>query len=194
MGFWGKKEDDNEKNKQPEGSGFQAAPPSPTPIQSAPKVNSPVESNVSSDPYGKVRSALGPGTIIQGRLSFDTVVSIDGKLGGEIFSSKALLVGPSGVIDAQIDAQVLIVKGIVRGTIRATERVEIRGAGQIIGDVNTPILVMDPGCILQGSCTMPQVKTESSSKPIDVKKELKEKSDVPPSQITPEVEQISAIV
>ena len=41
-----------------------------------------------SEKYGKVRSALGPGTVIQGRLSFDTPVRIDGTLSGDISSSE----------------------------------------------------------------------------------------------------------
>lgn len=104
--------------------------------------------------FGKVRSALGPGTVVQGKLSFDTVVSIDGKLGGEIFSSKALFVGASGQVDAQIEVAALVVRGVVRGNIKATERIEILSGGQLLGDVLTPVLVMEEGCVFSGNCVM----------------------------------------
>ena len=52
-----------------------------------------------------LRSALGPGTVIRGKLSFDTPVRIDGKLSGEITSTSAVIVGPQGVLDAKIDVE-----------------------------------------------------------------------------------------
>lgn len=113
--------------------------------------------------FGKTRSALGSGTVIQGKLSFDTPVRIDGKLSGEVYSSKALIIGPSGRIDAQLEVQTLIVLGQVFGTIKASERVEILGSGEISGDILTPVLVISEGCKFSGSCKMPQAKQERAA-------------------------------
>lgn len=104
--------------------------------------------------FGKIRSALGPGTVIQGKLSFDTPVRIDGKLSGEVFSSKALIVGTSGSVEAQIEASVLIVQGIVKGNVVASERIEIAKGGRLEGDICSPVLVVEEGASFSGGCSM----------------------------------------
>lgn len=195
MAFWGKK-DDNEKNKKQPATPFALdAAPKDTPVSPTPIAKSePLPESPRNDPYGKVRSALGPGTIIQGKLSFDTIVSIDGKLGGEIFSSKALLVGKSGIVDATIDVQVLVVKGVVRGTIRASERIELREGGQIFGEVITPILVMDEGCQFNGTCTMGEaIKASSSKLHTESKKDHKDAHTLSTPKSSVDAEQISVI-
>lgn len=102
--------------------------------------------------FGKVRSALGEGTIVNGKLSFDAPVRIDGRLKGEIFSSKALIVGASGEIDANITVASLIVRGSVKGTIKATERIELLSGAELEGQVQTPILVVAEGSRFNGHC------------------------------------------
>ena len=105
--------------------------------------------------FGKIRSALGSGTVIQGKLSFDTPVRIDGKLSGEVFSSKALIIGKAGLIDAALEVASLIVMGAVRGKVKATERIEVWAGGSIEADLVTPVLVIDDGATFSGTCTMP---------------------------------------
>ncbi len=109
------------------------------------------------DRFGKIRSALGPGTVIQGRLSFDSVVRIDGRLSGDIFSSKPLIIGTTGYVDAQIEVASLIVLGTVRGKVRATERIEVWAGGQLEAEVTTPSILIEEGAVFSGSCVMPSI-------------------------------------
>jgi cytoskeletal protein CcmA (bactofilin family) len=155
MAFWGN-QDDKKKNVFPANEGV-VAPFSTVKNEASTTSAFPtsgVASPVSLVAEDRVRSALGPGTVIQGKLSFDAPVSIDGKLSGEISSSKTLIVGKSGIIDAQVEVATLIIRGTVKGTIKATERIEIRDGGQLIGDIITPSLIMDDGCIFNGTCHM----------------------------------------
>lgn len=115
--------------------------------------------------FDKVRSALGPGTVIQGKLSFDTPVRIDGKLAGEVFSSDTLIVGPSGSIDAQIDAAHLVVMGVVRGTIKVSGKIELLAGGRIESDINTPVFTVEQGAVFNGRCSM-NSKEASTIRPI----------------------------
>ncbi len=110
--------------------------------------------------YGKARSALGAGTVIQGKLSFDTPVRIDGKLGGEIFSSEALIVGPTGTIDAQVEVRALVVQGVVKGRIVAKERIEILAGGRVEGTITTPNLVIEETAVYNGKCTMEAMQNQ----------------------------------
>ena len=196
MAFWGKKDDSKPKSpERPLHNPTSSVAPTAAPVTSAhpPKMEVKPD-NSTNDLHNKVRSALGPGTVIQGRLSFDSVVSIDGKLGGEIFSSKALYVGRSGVIDAKIEVQSLIVRGVVRGTIKATERIEIREGGQILGDIITPVLVMDDGCVFNGACTMTQAAA-TATKIIEAGKASQPSHTTKAAETTPkkEAQQIAII-
>ncbi|MBX7138479.1 MAG: polymer-forming cytoskeletal protein [Oligoflexia bacterium] len=104
--------------------------------------------------FGKARSALGAGTVIQGKLSFDTPVRIDGKLSGEVFSSDALIVGEKGQMEAQIEVSALVVQGIVKGRITARERVVLMKGGRIEGNVFTPLFQIEEGATFNGRCSM----------------------------------------
>ncbi len=107
-----------------------------------------------ADRFGKVRSALGPGTVIQGKLSFDTPVRIDGKLSGEIFSSKALIIGEQGEVDATVEVACLIILGKMTGKVKATEKIELYGSGSLEGDIKTPAFAMQEGAHFSGKCHM----------------------------------------
>lgn len=104
--------------------------------------------------FGKPRSALGPGTVIQGKLSFDTVVIIDGKLGGEVYSSETLIVGKHGSINAQVRVKHLVVAGVVSGNITAAESIELLRGGRIDGDFTAKRLIIEEGAVFNGSCRM----------------------------------------
>lgn len=116
------------------------------------------------DRFGKLRSALGPGTVIQGKLSFDTPVRIDGKLSGEIFSSEAIIVGAGGSIEGDIEVASLIVLGVVRGRVTAHQRVEVLSGGRLEADFVAPVFQMEDGGIFNGRSSMSQASgTQASS-------------------------------
>jgi cytoskeletal protein CcmA (bactofilin family) len=134
-----------------------------------PPVDKPTEPEVTSsstkigadsplEVYGKVKSMFGSGTSIQGKLSFETSVRIDGNLSGEVTSTQALLVGKGGRIEAKIDTRVLAVEGVVKGPVVAKEKIEIFPGGVIEGDISTPILVVHEGSAFDGKCSMPGSK------------------------------------
>ena len=101
-----------------------------------------------SDSQEIVRSALGKGTVIQGKLSFDTPVSIDGKLSGELFSSEAVIIGKSGMVDAQIDVRSLVVYGKISGNIKVADKTVIMSGAEITGSLSTSSLIVEEGATL----------------------------------------------
>jgi len=122
--------------------------------EEAAKGSASTSSEPANERYSKLRSALGAGTVIQGKLSFDTPVRIDGKLSGEVFSSKALIVGETGSIDADVSVASLVVMGHVSGNIKATESIELMKGGSLEGDIESPSLLMEEGALFNGNCSM----------------------------------------
>ncbi len=100
-----------------------------------------------------VRSVLSEGTVINGRLTFDTPVKIDGKLTGEVFSSDVLVVGKAGKIDAKIDVQTLVVQGHVSGEVKARDTIEVVEGGVLTADITTKKLIIRDA-VFSGACKM----------------------------------------
>ena len=101
-----------------------------------------------------IQSALGSGTMIEGRFSFESPVRIDGSLKGEIKSSSALIVGKNATVNANIKVGALIILGSVEGEIEAEDLIEIRSSGTLLGDVITKRIALEEGGVFSGSCTM----------------------------------------
>lgn len=99
-----------------------------------------------------IKSALGPGTVIEGTFSFDQPVCIDGTLTGQIQSTSVLIVGEQAEVNAKIEVGGIIVLGKVRGEIKAKELVEVRSTGELNADVYSPRLVIEDGAIFNGFC------------------------------------------
>lgn len=101
-----------------------------------------------------IKSALGPGTVIEGTFRFDSPVCIDGTLTGEIYSSSALIVGSEASVSGTIRVGSLIILGMVNGTIEAEELVEIRNGGMLEADIRTRRIAVEDGGWYNGRCIM----------------------------------------
>jgi cytoskeletal protein CcmA (bactofilin family) len=97
---------------------------------------------------------IGKGMLMEGKLSFESTVRIDGGFKGEICSRGMLVVGEGALIEAEVKVDTIIVTGEVRGVIEAAKRVELQAPGKIVGEVRTPNLIIGDGGILEGNCTM----------------------------------------
>ena len=97
---------------------------------------------------------LGKGSRITGKLTFEGAVRIEGHIDGEISAQDTLTIGESAVINAQITGSTVVVHGRVTGDIVARKRLEIRAPGKVIGNINTPSLVINEGVVFEGQCSM----------------------------------------
>ena len=91
---------------------------------------------------------------IEGKYTFSGTVMLNGKLTGEIWSDDTLIIGEKGVVTASVRAGIVLVNGEVRGNILGTERVELRGAARVYGDVEAPVVVVEEGVLFEGHCRM----------------------------------------
>jgi len=101
-----------------------------------------------------VHAHLGKGSRVEGRLTFEGSVRIDGTVDGEIGAQDAVIIGDGAVINAQIQAETIIIKGKVTGDILARKRVELRAPGRLTGNIVTPSLVIHEGVVFEGHCSM----------------------------------------
>ena len=114
-----------------------------------------------------VQAHLGKGSRVEGKLTFEGSVKIDGFIDGEIQAQQAVIIGEAAVINAQINAETIVIKGKVTGDITARRQVELRGPAKWSGNITTPSLVIHEGVLFEGHCSMGGA--ESKSEKIDRK-------------------------
>lgn len=109
---------------------------------------------------GEVAGFIGKGMAIEGKLSFEETVRIDGSFKGEISATGTLVIGDGGYVEGDIRTGSAIITGTVKGTLDASVRVELRSPARFIGEIKTPTLIIDEGVVFEGNCTM--VKKDAS--------------------------------
>jgi cytoskeletal protein CcmA (bactofilin family) len=102
----------------------------------------------------QAQTILGKGSRVEGKLTFDGSVRLDGEIEGEIDAQESVLIGESAVVSAQIRANTVIIKGEVSGDVTARKRVELRAPAKLIGNISTPSLVIQEGVVFEGHCSM----------------------------------------
>jgi len=116
---------------------------------------------------------IGKSVIIKGDLSGSEDLTIEGQVEGKIeLRQNILTIGPNGKIKAQVFAKAVIVQGEVQGNITATERVDIRDAGSVDGDLSAPRIAIADGAHFRGSIDMQRAgeRTDRADiKPVEIK-------------------------
>jgi cytoskeletal protein CcmA (bactofilin family) len=114
---------------------------------------------------GRLSGYVGNGTVLTGETSFQAMLRIDGHLTGRVSSeSGTLIVGSTGRVDANIAVASAIVSGTINGDIVASEKLELTRSARIIGNIQTPRLVIEDGAIFEGGCTMLKAKEASDKR------------------------------
>ena len=86
---------------------------------------------------------IGKSVIIKGELTGSEDLTIEGQVDGKIeLRQNILTIGPNGRIKAEIFAKAVVVQGEVSGNITATEKVDIRDAGSVDGDLAAPRIAL----------------------------------------------------
>jgi len=132
------------KNKPPSGDDRSSQPPQGGVFAGRPEAGG----------RGEARQAvIGPQIRIQGELSGDEDVVIEGKVEGKIAMTKTVRIGPTAQVNAEVRAQTIIVAGRVVGNL-AAERVEIVASGYVEGNIRAPKIVISEGAQFKGSVDM----------------------------------------
>ncbi len=97
---------------------------------------------------------IGKGMRVEGKLSFDYTVRVEGEFKGEIEAEGNLVVGEGGLVEGTVKVDTAIITGVLKGEIEAAKRVEIQFPGRIVGTVRTPNLIIGDGGVLEGSSIM----------------------------------------
>ncbi|KJS20027.1 MAG: hypothetical protein VR72_16440 [Clostridiaceae bacterium BRH_c20a] len=115
--------------------------------------------------FEKVETLIGVGTHIQGVISSQGTIRVDGTFSGEIKTQGDLVIGDSGAIEANIEARNVLVAGEIKGNLQVKGKIEITPSGKVIGDIKVKNLIVDEGATFKGSCLMDTGQAKTSAKP-----------------------------
>jgi cytoskeletal protein CcmA (bactofilin family) len=112
-----------------------------------------------------VHSIIGEGTRFRGEFDLKGLLRIDGDFSGVIRTQDKVLISRNGRAECSIYARVVVIGGLVKGDIFAEERVEILSTGVVIGNIETPRLIVQDDVILHGKCRVIKVIGKKQSQP-----------------------------
>ncbi len=99
-------------------------------------------------------TVIGEGLSIEGELSSDEEVVIQGSLRGKLTSTDAVSLGSGSVVQADISGQSVSIAGQVIGDVTAPERVDIQAGGRLVGDVKAARFTIADGASFKGAVDM----------------------------------------
>ena len=102
----------------------------------------------------QISGFLDQGTNITGELQFSNTLRIDGNFHGSISSGDTLIIGEHAVVHADIKVGEIEIHGQVFGNVEVKRRAEISSTGRLRGDLQTSILIVQAGAILDGRSHM----------------------------------------
>jgi len=109
---------------------------------------------------------IGKSVVIKGELNGSEDLTIEGHVEGTIqLRDHILTIGPNGRIKAQVFAKSVIVLGEVTGNVTASDKVEIRDAGSVDGDLIAPRVAIAEGAHFRGSVDMQRKGPQAAPKP-----------------------------
>jgi cytoskeletal protein CcmA (bactofilin family) len=99
-------------------------------------------------------SSISKGTVITGDINSSADLRIDGTLKGNIHSTARVLIGQDGVVEGDINCEHADVLGKITGTIVVKDLLNLRGKGEMNGDVFAGRLQVEPTATFNGRCQM----------------------------------------
>lgn len=115
-------------------------------------------------PAHRFDTVLGAGSVLDGKLSSDGNVRMDGAFTGELDISENVLVGQTAVITANIDATNVSVAGTVHGDISGG-KVHLLSTAKVWGNITARSLITEDGAFIDGKISMIQPDPPPSDDP-----------------------------
>lgn len=97
---------------------------------------------------------IGAGTTITGDVICNGDIRIDGGLVGNLNAKGKVIIGASGKVEGNIACQNSDLFGQIKGNINVQELLSLKATANLIGDITTNKLAIEPGANFTGTCSM----------------------------------------
>ncbi len=72
----------------------------------------------------------------------------------------------SGLYDvvATVRGRWVVIMGEVVGNVQASERVELKGAARVLGEMEAPVVVLEEGALFEGQCRIATTRPDEAAR------------------------------
>ena len=143
----------------------------------------------------KEKAVIGPSILIKGEMTGEEDLMIQGRVEGRIDLKKNnITVGKTGRVKANIYGKIISIEGEVHGDLYGEDKIIVREAGLVRGNMTAPRVSLEDGAKFKGSIDMDskgqekgseltEAPTRPTSTPAEVKPSSAKKSE--PEKSTP---------
>jgi cytoskeletal protein CcmA (bactofilin family) len=103
---------------------------------------------------GASMSLVSENIRIEGDLGGEENILINGRVLGSIKLNGDIVVGQSGVVEADIEGNTIVIQGTVKGNVTARNHLEIQATGKMIGDISARSIDIKEGSTFEGRSRM----------------------------------------
>jgi len=104
--------------------------------------------------YSEDVSILSSGVNIDGKLTSNGNVRIDGKIIGDVDIKGNLTLGTSSSINGEIKAKNVTISGKVEGTLKVDNKLTLESTATVKGDIFAKSLIIEEGAKFDGKSSM----------------------------------------
>jgi len=113
------------------------------------------EKTPQSERFAPINATLiSSGTVLNGDVSSDSDLRIDGHINGNVSSRAKIIIGATGYVEGVVESQNADIAGRVLGNLSITELVQLRGGSEVTGNITAGKLQVDPLAVFNGQCQM----------------------------------------
>jgi cytoskeletal protein CcmA (bactofilin family) len=126
----------------------------------------PVEANadgVESRREGANKITLGPGDSLEGKLTYNGHMTVQGQAQGEFRITGNFEVGSGATVKALVEGSNVTIKGDVEGMLTARDKLTLGKSAKLNGDVTVKRLQIEDGASFNGHIHMGSVEQSSGS-------------------------------
>jgi cytoskeletal protein CcmA (bactofilin family) len=118
------------------------------------------------DASSDTTSLVSRPVVVEGEISGEENLHVDGRVKGVIRLAGDLFVGASGVVEAEVDARSIVIQGAVTGKVLARRQLEVQPSGRFNGEATAASYEIRQGAVFEGVSRMLGSKPQAE-KPAD---------------------------
>ena len=102
----------------------------------------------------QAETIIGPSAIVQGELTSEGSVTIQGQVEGNITTSQSVTITQNAKVTAEIVAESAVIGGEVQGHLNISGHLVLLSTARVSADITCPTLKVEEGALYTGKCAM----------------------------------------
>ena len=97
---------------------------------------------------------IGDGITVNGRLTGDEDVTVEGRVDGTVALNSHLVVAEDGEVVAEVDCDSVTIEGTLDGDVVAQDTVRLMPGCNVTGNIRAPRINIEEGALFKGNIDM----------------------------------------